>query len=178
MHLWDSNCTQAFEDLKEKLTSAPILRAPDWKKPFRCHVEAMQESVGGNLTQFDDEGRERVVAYYSRRLSKAEKNYISNYRELLGLVHFLKRYRCYLEGSEFENFTDNQVLSNFHTKKNLSRRETRLLDLFADFNIEKISLVKGKVHVLGDAHSRISQPSCEISNGTISNIQYPNDFKK
>lgn len=73
----------------------------------------MQTAVGGTLMKTDNEGHERVIAYYSKRLKPAEENYTSNDRELLGLVYFLKRFRCYLEGSSFEVFTDNQVQKTF-----------------------------------------------------------------
>ena len=88
-------------------------------------------------------------------MSSTEENFTSNYRELLELVYFLQRFRCYLEGSYFEVLTDNQVLYNFLTKPKLGRREAHWLDLFAEFNLDKISLVKGSIHVLGDAISRI-----------------------
>lgn len=162
---WDSTCDTAFQTLKTCLISAPILMAPDWKSPFRCHVDAMQTAVGGTLTQLDHLKQERVIAYFSKRLNAAEENYTSNERELLGLVYFLKRFRCYLEGSDFEVITDNQVLSHFLTKKNLSRREARWLDLFAQFNLDKITLVQGRIHVLGDALSRIrNNDPVELSN--------------
>ena len=66
----------------------------------------------------------------------------------------LQRFRCYLEGSEFEILTDNQVLRYLFEKKDLSRREARWLALFGNFGIFPISLQKGRCHVLGDAPSR------------------------
>lgn len=168
IHDWNSKCDQSFKLLKEKLTSAPILAPPDWTKPFRCHVDAMQTAVGGTLTQLDANGHDRVIAYYSRRLNSAEENYTSNDRELLGLVYFLKRFRCYLEGSSFEVLTDNKVLQNFLTKKTLSRREARWLDLFAEYNLDKITFVQGSAHVLGDALSRIPKTSTiQMANTSI-----------
>lgn len=65
----------------------------------------------------DDNNNERVIAYFSKSLNNAEENYTSNDPELLGLVYFLKRFRCYLEGSTFEVLTDNQVLQHFLSKK-------------------------------------------------------------
>lgn len=96
--------------LKESLVSAPIMRAPNWTLPFRCHTDASQLAVGGNLTQINDVGDEYVISYFSKRLSPAEENYSANGRELLGLVYSLQRFRCYIEGSEFEVMTDNQAL--------------------------------------------------------------------
>lgn len=160
---WDSTCDTAFSTLKTALVSAPILMAPSWRKPFRCHVDASQRAVGGTLTQLDENGNDRVVAYFSKKLADAEVRYTANERELLGLVYFLKRFRCYLEGSTFEVFTDNQVLKHFFTKPTLNRREARWLDLFAQFGITKVTLKPGRVHVLGDVLSRAPHVMEEIA---------------
>ena len=151
---WDSKCEDSFNSLKQAILSAPILTSPNWNRPFRCHVDASKKAVGGTLTQLDDNGNERVVAFFSKRLSEAEERYTANERELLGLVYFLKRFRCYLEGTSFEVFTDNQLLGNFFTKPNMSEKEARWLDLLSQFGISKITLKAGRVHVLGDALSR------------------------
>lgn len=112
-------------------------------------------AVGVTLAQFDDSGREHVVAYFSKRLSQAVENYSAIDRELQGMVYFLKSFRYYLEGSSFGLITDNQVLINFFTKPHLSRREARWLDHFGHFGIKQVKLKPGKAHVLADALSRI-----------------------
>ncbi len=118
----DVKCDEAFESFKKAITSAPILVSPDWEKLFRRHIDASITAVRGTLTQLDDSGKDRVIALFSKKLSPAEQNYTTNDRELLGLICFLKRFRCYLEGSSFEISTDNQVLKNFFTKPERSRR--------------------------------------------------------
>ena len=167
---WDDECSKSFKFLKDSLTNAPLLRSPDWSKPFRGHIDASQEAVGGTLTQPFPDG-EHPIAYSSQKLSPAERNYSASDRELLGLVSFLKRFRCYLEGSEFEIFTDNQVLKHFFTKEKLSRREASWLSLFGRFGIFPITLKKGSIHVLGDTSSRAPHaeafpPVLHISNVT------------
>ena len=122
---WDEKCDEAFKTLKEAITNAPILVSPDWSKPFRCHIDASQTAVGGTLTQLEENGRDRVIAFYSKKLSPTESMYAANDRELFGLISFLNRFRCYLEGTEFEVFTDKQVLKSFFTKPKLSRKESR-----------------------------------------------------
>ena len=77
---WDETCDKAFEALKKAITTAPILIAPDWKKPFQGHVDASEYGVGCTLTQLDDAGRERVIAFFSKKLSPAEQNYTDNDR--------------------------------------------------------------------------------------------------
>ena len=181
IHKWNDTCTNAFRTLKKALVTAPVLVSPDWSKPFRCHVDASQEAVGGTLTQLDTEGSERVVAYYSRKLSDSEQDCTANERELLGLVYNLKRFRCYLEGASFDIFTDNQVLQAFLEKKNISRKEARWLDLLGQFGISKPTLVSGKVHVLGDALSRaphVLSGSFELNNISVSRVALDFNFDK
>lgn len=156
---WDIKCDEAFESLKKAITSAPILVSPDWKKPFRGHIDASNTSVGGTLTQLDDCGKDKVIAFFSKKLNPAELNYTTNDKELLGLIYFLQRFRCYLEGSNFEIFTDNQVLKSFFTKPKLSRREARWLETLGIFGIFPITLKPGKIHVLGDTLSRAPHAS-------------------
>ena len=162
VHNWDSECDAAFQSLKDAITSAPILVAPDWKMSFRGHIDASNIAVGGTLTQLDENGKDRVIAFFSKKLSPAEKNYRTNDRELLGLIYFLLRFRCYLEGSTFEIFTDNQVLKHFFTKHKLSRREARWLETLGNFAIFPINLKPGKIHVLGDTLSRAPHASVNV----------------
>ena len=128
-------------------------------------------AVGGTLLQLDDNGTDRVIAFYSKKLSPAEADYSANDHELLGLISFLGRFRCYLEGSTFEIFTDNQVLKHFFTKPKLSRKETRWLETLVNFGIFPITLKPGKIHVLGDALPRAPQ----ILNGEtkINDLEVP-----
>lgn len=151
---WDDTCTQAMEKLKISLTTSPVLCHPNFNLPYRCHVDASQYAIGGTLTQFID-GNERVVSYFSKKLNPAQMNYTANDRELLGMVEFLTHFRCYLEGSEFEVITDNQILKHFFEKRDLSRREARWLETLSDFGIFPITLQKGTIHVLGDTLSRV-----------------------
>ena len=154
--------------MKDSILNAPALLSLSWKKPLCGHIDASQEAVGGTLTQLDDDGNERIIAYYSKKLSDAEKNYTANDRELLGPISFLQRFRCYLEGSDFEMFTDNQVLKHLFTKPKLKRREARCLETLGNFDIFDINLKPTKFHVLGDVPSRL--PHFINSNGHSSAI--------
>ena len=64
----------------------------------------------GTLTQLNDNGQDTVIAYHSKKLSESEKIYTASDSEVLSLILFLQSFRCYLEGSEFEISTHNQVL--------------------------------------------------------------------
>jgi RNase H-like domain found in reverse transcriptase len=146
---WDDKCDQAFAKLKKAVTSAPILQSPNWKKPFKGHIDASQLAVGGAFTQIDDDGLEHPVAFYSKKLSPAEANYSENDRELLALISFLQQFMCYLEGTEFEIFTDNQVLKHFFTKPSFSRREARWSEILGHFGVFPITLKPGKNTCVG-----------------------------
>lgn len=168
---WNEECSQSFEELKQTLISAPVLIAPDWDKPFELHVDTSQYAVGATLKQNDDEGRTHVIAYSSKNMTLAEQNYTANDRELLALVTGLQRFRCYLEGATFSVITDNQVVSFFFSKPNLSRREARRSEILADFNISTLNLKPGRINVLGDALSRIRHEEKKIENSNIDVVE-------
>lgn len=120
MNEWDSQCDESFSNWKAANTEASILVSSNWDTPFRGHIDASRTAVGGTLTQLDENGRDCVIAFFSKKLSDAEKNYTANERELLGLVRFLERFRRYLEENLFETVTGNQVLKKFFSKPKLS----------------------------------------------------------
>ena len=90
-------------------------------QPYRGRVDASDFSFGGTVTQLDDTEKDRVIVF-SKNLSTAEQKCTANDRYLLGLVHFLQRSRCYLEGTSFDTLTENQFLKHFFTNLTLSRR--------------------------------------------------------
>ena len=170
VHKWNEECDKSFQKLKDAITTAPVLVAPDWSKPFRGHIDASERAVGGTLTQLDENGKDRVISFFSKKLSPEEVNYTANDRELLGLIRFLQRFRCYLEGWDFEIFTDNQVLKHFFSKKDLSRREARWVETLGNFGIFPITLKPGKIHVLGDTLSRAPHAKGDAS---LNDVEVP-----
>jgi len=103
---WEPAQESAFEERKEALCSYPILRSPDFDKPFRVYTDGSAVGTGGVLVQEED-GQERVVAYTSRSLTdREERNFSATELELLAVMHALEAFRPYLEGSPFELVTD------------------------------------------------------------------------
>ena len=94
---WDATCQAAFDQLKCKLTTAPILSYPDFSLPFVLHTDASDVAIGGILSQCHD-GHETVICYWSRQLTKAEKNYSTVEREALAAVSAIKEFYPYLMG--------------------------------------------------------------------------------
>ncbi|GFU60164.1 retrovirus-related Pol polyprotein from transposon 412 [Trichonephila clavipes] len=97
---WTKECEDSFLQLKEALTSSPILIYPQPDKPFILDTDASNESVGAVLSQEID-GQERVVAYWSKCLSKPERNYCVTRKELLAIVKAIEHFHHYLYGQNF-----------------------------------------------------------------------------
>ena len=114
---WTPACTEAFQILKHKLTSAPVLGFPDFELPFILEVDSSLEGIGAVLSQ-KQEGRKVVLAYASRSLKEAEqnmKNYSSMRLELLGLKWAVtEKFKDYLYGSRCIVYTDNNPLSHLN----------------------------------------------------------------
>ena len=108
---WTRNCQEAFNDLRLKLVSATILAFPDYTKPFTLDTDASNTGVGVVLSQLDDNGAERVVAYASRTISWAERRYCVTRKELLAVVTSLKHFRPYLLGRHIILRTDHGSLT-------------------------------------------------------------------
>ena len=83
--VWTKECQESFDTLKDRLTKSPILAYPDFKQPFILDTDASEYGIGAVLSQKQD-GAERVIAYASRTLTKAERKYCVTRKELLALV--------------------------------------------------------------------------------------------
>ncbi|KAK9731646.1 RNase H-like domain found in reverse transcriptase [Popillia japonica] len=106
---WTTDAEKSFITIKQALVSAPILRSPDFSKSFTIQCDASDTGVGGVLTQVSD-GEEVVIAFCSRSLSKAERNYSVTERELVALLFSLEKFRPYVEGTHFKVITDHYSL--------------------------------------------------------------------
>ena len=146
---WDQVCLEAFNALKRALTNAPCLAYPDFSKTFEVHCDASLAGLGAVLYQ---DGR--PVAYESRRLTPAERNYPTGEQELLAVIHALMVWRCYLEGSpEFRVVTDHKAITYLDTLPTLSRRQTRWAEFLSRFNF-RWDHTPGSANVVADALSR------------------------
>jgi hypothetical protein len=108
---WDVSCQSSFDELKRILVSYPILRQPDWKRPFLLYTDASGYAIGAILSQCDDENKEYVCAYASRILKNAEIHYGITEKECLAVVYAVKYFRVYLYGAKFTIITDHSALS-------------------------------------------------------------------
>jgi hypothetical protein len=113
--VWTPECQASFEDLKKRLTTAPILVMPNVQKSFSVYCDASHQGLGCVLMQ---EGH--VVAYASRQLRKHEVNYPTHDLELAAVVHALKIWRHYLIGKKTEIYTDHKSLKYIFTQQDLN----------------------------------------------------------
>ena len=131
--LWSTEREAAFRRLKSCLLNAPVLHIADCTKPLRVSTDASDFALGGVLEQETVPGSWHPIAFTSRRLTAAEKNYTALERETLAVVHALRTWRIYLH-MHFELYTDNRGLTFWQSKKHMSRREARWLEFLAEFD--------------------------------------------
>ncbi|KAL2095353.1 hypothetical protein ACEWY4_010072 [Coilia grayii] len=152
---WDGSCEDAFQSLKEKLTSAPVLAYADFQKPFILEVDASHGGLGAILSQ-EHGGKVRPVAFASRGLKPTERNmenYSSMKLELLAVKWAVtEKFREYLLGNQFTILTDNNPLSHLQTAK-LGALEQRWASQLASFNFV-IKYRPGRSNQNADALSR------------------------
>ncbi|GJT01750.1 putative reverse transcriptase domain-containing protein [Tanacetum coccineum] len=145
---WGEKAEAAFQLLKQKLCSAPILALPEGSENFVVYCDASHKGLGAVLMQ-----REKVIAYASRQLKVHEKNYTTHDLELGAVVFALKMWRHYLYGTKCVVFTDHKSLQHILDQKELNMRQRRWLELLSDYDCE-IRYHPGKANVVADALSR------------------------
>jgi transposase InsO family protein len=150
--LWGDAQQNAFDTLKTKLTTAPLLILPDPNLPFHLNVDASAYAIGAVLMQDQGQGLQ-PIAYESRKLSPAEQNYPVHDREMLAIIHALRVWRHYLEGPPILGITDHDSLRHFLSQPQLTRRQARWMEYLQDYDIT-IKYQPGKTNVVADALSR------------------------
>ena len=152
--MWSENCQSAFEDLRKKLTDAPVLAFPDYSRPFLLDTDASDTGIGAVLSQILADGQEHVIAYASRTLSKPEQRYCTTRKELLSAVVFTKHFRPYLLGRHFTLRTDHGSLQWLYNFKEPEGQLARWLEQLQEYNFTIVHR-QGKKHVNADALSRL-----------------------
>jgi hypothetical protein len=145
---WTDACQASFEELKRRLTTAPMLMMPDLQKGFDIYCDASRQGLGCVLMK---EGH--VIAYASRQLRKHEQNYPTHDLELAAVVHALKIWRHYIMGTKCQIYIDHKSLKYIFIQKDLNLRQCRWLELIKDYDLD-IQYHPGKANLVVDALSR------------------------
>ncbi|GJV66334.1 putative reverse transcriptase domain-containing protein [Tanacetum coccineum] len=145
---WSDKAETAFQLIKHKLCSAPILALPEGNEDFIAYCDASIKGLGAVLMQ-----REKVIDYASRQLKLQEKNYTTHDLELGAVVFALNIWRHYLYVTKCIVFNDHKILQHILDQKELNMRQRRWLKLLSDYDCE-IRYHPGKANVVADALSR------------------------
>ena len=108
--LWSAQCDQAFHNLKQLLCSPPVLRNPDFDKPFTLQTDASDRGVGAVFSQPDDTGQDHTVAYFSKKFLPREGQYSTVEKDCLAMKFAVQAFKVYLLGRPFKIQTDHRAL--------------------------------------------------------------------
>jgi transposase InsO family protein len=149
---WDNTCQQAFEKLKESLTSKPVLKAPEFEKCFEIYTDASDYGIAAVLTQLEHD-TPKPVAYYSRKLLPREKNYSTIEKELLAIMAGLDTFKVYVGFGPVTIHSDHKPLVWLRRCTTANQRVLRWALTLAEYDVD-IQHIKGTENCLADLLSR------------------------
>ena len=152
--VWSQQCELAFQELKQRLVSNPVVRLPDFDKPFFVRTDASDVAMGAVLQQ-EENGKRHVVAYASQKFNSTQLRYPTIVKEATALMWALEKFRHYLLGGEFKIETDHKPLKWLRSMTNADGRLGRMARRLAEFQTWEIDHIPGKENVDADALSRI-----------------------
>ena len=151
---WTEVQQSGFKYLKNCLITAPILVYPDFSKKFLVFTDGSYMGLGAVLAQLDDQNKEHVIAYASRSLNSAERNYAPTELECLAAVWAMEHFRTYLLHQPFDLITDHAALQWLFNKPDPPRKFMRWIIRIMEFPYN-VKYRKGKIHQNADTLSRL-----------------------
>ncbi|KAL5497626.1 hypothetical protein EMCRGX_G014134 [Ephydatia muelleri] len=156
---WSEQCNYVFEELKRILCCSPVLRSPDFKKPFVLQTDASDRGVGAVLSQKNEAGDDNPIAYFSKKLQPREERYSTIEKECLAIKLAMQAFRTYLIGRHFTVETDHRSLVWMDKLKDSNSRLTRWSLSMQPFNFTVVHRA-GQANGNADALSRAPGSSC------------------
>ena len=151
--LWTEKCERAFQDLKKLVSTALVLRGPNWDLPFQISSDALDIAVGAVLGQEED-NKPYAIYYISKNLSPVELNYTITEKEFLAVIHDVNKFRHYITGYPVILYTEHYAIKYLANKPITNGRITRWLILLQEFDIT-IKDRPGKENPVADFLSRM-----------------------
>lgn len=154
---WTEQEEEAFQQLKDAVTSYPILRAPDFERPFLLQTDWCTTAVAACLSQKDEDGCEYAVQFASKKLNGSQLNWSSAHGEAFAAVWAVKHFRPYLHGSHFILVTDSMAVRHLKTAgtRDLSGKLARYALLLQAYDFEIVHK-PGAKHGNVDGLSRLA----------------------
>lgn len=145
---WSPAASEAFEVIKQRLTTAPVLVLPDFSATFELHCDASKLGIGAVLSQ-----NSRPVAFFSEKLSGARGRYSTYDVEFYAVVQAIRHWRHYLIHRDFVIFTDHDALKHLESQVKVSARHANWIAFLQQFTFT-IRHKSGKLNRVADALSR------------------------
>lgn len=134
--------------MKKNITERPILRLPDFNKPFQVRCDASNMAIGAVLSQEDSS-----VAYFSEKLNESRQKYSTYDKGFYAIIQALKHWRHYLLGNEFVLFTDNSALQYIMQQHKLNHKHAAWVEYLQNFTFV-LKHISGQANKVADALSR------------------------
>ena len=156
---WSAACQEGMDLLKNKLTSAPVLAYPVFEKPFLLETDASIKGIGAVLSQEQDDGKPHPIAFASRSLSTAERNYSVTELETLAVVWAFSHFHSYLYGQSVTVLTDHSAIKAVLETPNPSGKHARWWTRVYGTGVRDVRIIfrAGKLNLSADALSRSPQ---------------------
>nr|GFC59118.1 reverse transcriptase domain-containing protein [Tanacetum cinerariifolium] len=141
--VFSEDCIQAFQNLKKKLTEAPILIAPNWDLPFELMCNASDFAIGAVLGK-RHEKHFKPIHYASKTMKDAKTNYTTTKKEMLAVVYAFEKFRSYLIMNKNTVHMDHSALKYLFAKKDAKARLLRWVLLLQEFDFEVLDTKEQK----------------------------------
>jgi transposase InsO family protein len=165
--IWAKECQESFDRIKQYLTSEPILTIFDPALQTVIYTDASTQGLGAILKQIQENGEEKTVAYFSRKLTKSQEQKKAIYLECLAIREAIKFWKYWLLGKKFIIYTDHKPLENFNVKVRPDEELGNLLNQISQFEFT-ITYKPGPTNVEADCLSR--NPVLEENNNIYEDI--------
>ena len=159
---WTPECQRAFDMLKSKITSPPVLIHPDPNRSFTLWTDASTTGLGGVLCQVDDHGCHRPIHFLSAKFTTAQRKWSTYEREFYAIVKSLSVFRPILYGRPFTIFTDHAPLTYVKGSQHTNPKVQRWAMTVAQYGCD-IQYVPGRHNAVSDFLSRIGEPDSKLS---------------